>query len=286
MKNQNFNPTHKRSGKVAGGVVLVVIGLLLLASKMQVFFFPSWVFTWQMFLIVLGIYLGFKHSFQKPSWLILVVIGGVFLLDDYLFFDLSLRRFFWPILVIGLGLWLILRPKKRHPWEQQLNSSQTPPAVDETTGYYTDPSTGAYAGGYTDYTGADTYTSNSYGAAPNPMASGPEDYIDTVAILGGIKKNVISKNFKGGEIVSIFGGTELNLMQADIQHPVELEAVQVFGGTTLIVPPHWQVKSDEMVAILGGIDDKRPAYQQNYDPNKVLILKGTTLFGGLSIKSY
>jgi hypothetical protein len=117
-------------------------------------------------------------------------------------------------------------------------------------------------------------------------AGGPEDHIDSTAVLGGIKKNIVSKNFKGGEVVSVFGGTELNLMQADIQHPIVLEATQIFGGTSLIIPPHWQVKSDEMVAILGGIDDKRPVMLQGYDPNKVLILKGTTLFGGLSIKSY
>jgi predicted membrane protein len=283
MKNHNYNPTERRSGKVAGGLVLVVIGLALLAAKTGVFFFPHWFFTWQMFLIALGLFLGFRHSFQKPGWLVLVVIGGVFLIDDYFFFDFSLRRYFWPILIIGLGLWLMLRPRRRSHWERQAGAEQTPP-VDETAGYYTDPTTGAY-GGYTDYTGADAYTSNAYTGVPDPLASSVEDYVDSTAIFGGIKKNIITKNFKGGEVVSVFGGTELNLTQADMQHPVVLEATQIFGGTTLIVPPHWQVKS-EMVAILGGIDDKRPAMQNGYDPNKILILKGTTLFGGLNIKSY
>ncbi|WP_460880125.1 hypothetical protein [Pontibacter rugosus] len=85
--------------------------------------------------------------------------------------------------------------------------------------------------------------------------------------------------------MSVFGGTELNLSQADMQHPVVLEATQIFGGTTLIIPPHWEVKS-EMVAILGGIDDKRPVLPGGYDPNKAIILRGTSLFGGLQIKSY
>ncbi|WP_018476615.1 LiaF transmembrane domain-containing protein [Pontibacter roseus] len=284
MKNQDYNKRGK-SGKMAG-LFLLLLGVLLLTSKMGVFFLPGWVFSWPMFLIALGLFLGFKHSFQKPGWLVLVVIGGVFLLDNHFLFDINLKRYFWPILIIGLGMWLILKPKKRNPWEQQLNSGHTPPTVDETTGYYTDPTTGAYAGGYTDYTGEQAYTAGGYTAAPDQMAYGPEDHIDSTALFGGIKKNIVSKNFKGGEVVSVFGGTELNLMQADIQHPVVLEATQIFGGTTLIVPPHWQIKSDEMVAIMGGIDDKRPAYQQGYDPSKVLILKGTTLFGGLNIKSY
>ena len=282
MKNQDYKSGG--SGKMAG-VFLLMVGVLLLTAKMGIFFLPGWVFSWPMFLIALGVYLGFKHSFQKPSWLVLIVIGGVFLLDRHFFLDINLKLYFWPILIIGLGLWLILKPKKRNPWENQVGPNPNP-RPEDTSGYYTDPVNGAYPGAYTDYTGEEAYTSGAYNGATDQTAYGPEDHIDSAAILGGIKKNIVSKNFKGGEVVSVFGGTELNLMQADIQHPIVLEATQIFGGTTLIIPPHWQVKSDEMVAILGGIDDKRPAMPQGYDPNKVLILKGVTLFGGLSIKSY
>lgn len=267
------------------GLFLLMVGVLLLTAKMGIFFLPGWVFSWPMFLIGLGLYLGFKHSFQKPSWLVLIVIGGVFLLDKHFFLNFNLKMYFWPILIIGLGLWLIMKPKKRNPWENQLNANPNP-RPEDAPGYYTDPVNGAYPGGYTDYTGEEAYTATGYDGTQGYTAGGPEDQLDSVAVLGGIKKNIVSKNFKGGEVVSVFGGTELNLMQADIQHPIVLEATQIFGGTTLIIPPHWQVKSDEMVAILGGIDDKRPAMSQGYDPNKVLILKGTTLFGGLNIKSY
>lgn len=285
MKNQDYNK-RGGSGKMAG-IFLLMVGVLLLTAKMGIFFLPGWVFSWPMFLIALGLFLGFKHSFQKPSWLVLIIIGGVFLLDRHFFLNINLKLYFWPILIIGLGLWLILRPKKRHPWENQVSAGTNPnPGPEDTPGYYTDPVNGAYPGGYTDYTSSEAYTSGAYTGAADQAAYGPDDSIDSAAVFGGIKKNVVSKNFKGGEIVSVFGGTELNLMQADIQHPIVLEATQIFGGTTLIVPPHWYVKSDEMVAILGGIDDKRPPMPQGYDPNKVLILKGTTLFGGLNIKSY
>ncbi|PKV66966.1 LiaF transmembrane domain-containing protein [Pontibacter ramchanderi] len=282
MKNQDYN--RGGSGKMAG-VFLLMVGVLLLTAKMGIFFLPGWVFSWPMFLIALGLYLGFKHSFQKPSWLVLIVIGGVFLLDKHFFLNFNLKMYFWPILIIGLGLWLLLKPKKRNNWQDYVNSA-TALKPEETPAYYTDPVNGAYPGGYTDYTGDEAYTAPGYEGTNGYVAGGPEDHIDSTAVLGGIKKNIVSKNFKGGEVVSVFGGTELNLMQADIQHPIVLEATQIFGGTSLIIPPHWQVKSDEMVAILGGIDDKRPAMPQGYDPNKVLILKGTTLFGGLSIKSY
>lgn len=239
-----------RSGNVMGGILLLVVGIILLGVQLDAFFLPGWLFSWPMILIVIGLYIGFKHSFQKPAWIILVLIGSVFLIDNFLFFDL--KTYFWPILIIGLGLWLILRPK-RYPKEYR---------------HVAGPGTAAESGEQ-DYTG--NYSD--------------DEVVISTTVFGGIKKNIISKSFKGGEVVSVFGGTELNLMQADIQHPVVLEATQIFGGTSLILPPHWQVKS-EVVAILGGVEDKRPVMSQGYDPNKVLILKGTALFGGLSIKSY
>ncbi|GHA66411.1 LiaF transmembrane domain-containing protein [Pontibacter akesuensis] len=263
------SPRRGNSGKVLAGLLLVAVGVVLLVAKLNIFFLPYWVFSWEMLLIVLGLFLGFRHNFQKPGWIVLVLIGSIFLLDDLLEgFDVHV--YFWPIMLIGVGLWVMLKPRRDYP--RRFRQKREPVA-----------------------SGA----AGAAGAAPGPMSSSSfstghtsdrgnnssEEVVDVTAILGGIKKNIISKNFMGGEVVSVFGGTELNLTQADIQRPVVLEATQIFGGTTLIIPPHWEVKS-EMVAILGGIDDKRPILSSGYDPSKVLIIKGTTLFGGLQIKSY
>ena len=96
-------------------------------------------------------------------------------------------------------------------------------------------------------------------------------------------KKIFSKNFKGGEIVNIFGGTEIDLSQADINGEVRLELTQMFGGTKLIIPGSWKLIVKN-AAILGGIEDKRP--NQPLDPNKILILTGTSMFGGIEIRSY
>jgi hypothetical protein len=111
-----------------------------------------------------------------------------------------------------------------------------------------------------------------------------DNWLDTVTIFGNVKKLVYSKNFLGGDIVTIFGGAEINLTQADFKGNIVIEMVQIFGGAKLIVPPHWQIRS-EMVAVFGGIEDKR-APQNSYDEDKVVILNGTTFFGGIEIRSY
>jgi len=112
-----------------------------------------------------------------------------------------------------------------------------------------------------------------------------EDSIDATSIFGSTKKSIISKDFKGGDITTVFGGTDLNLTQADINGTVVIDVTQVFGGTKLIVPAHWSIQSD-VVCIFGGIEDKRPQSKDITDPPKVLKLDGTCIFGGIEIKSF
>jgi hypothetical protein len=115
-----------------------------------------------------------------------------------------------------------------------------------------------------------------------------DDLLDSTVVFGSVKKNVISKNFKGGEVVNVFGGTEINLTQADLEGRIVLDLTMIFSGTKLIIPAHWKVQNEELVTIFGGIEDKRPilADLSSVDQNKVIVLKGTCIFGGIDIKSY
>ncbi|NRA13070.1 MAG: hypothetical protein HRT57_14060 [Crocinitomicaceae bacterium] len=113
-----------------------------------------------------------------------------------------------------------------------------------------------------------------------------EDFINSTTIFGGIKKSIVSKNFLGANFETKFGGTEINLTQADIQQPVVISSSTVFGGLKIIVPSNWEVKS-EISAMFGSVEDKRaPISDVSRDPNKILILKGTCAFGGVEIISY
>lgn len=230
------------------GLILVIIGAALLVKKMGTDL-PHWLFTWPMLLILIGIITGFKHNFRNHSWLIFLAIGGFFLADEVIV-DLNLRPYFWPIIIMGIGLVFILRPKKKfridkEKWLEPFNEN--------------------------------TDSSSQHASL--------EDMIDSTSIFGGVKKVITSKDFKGGEIVCLMGGAEINLSQADISGPVTLEIFLAFGGAKLIVPPHWEVRS-ETVAIFAGIEDKRPPQPGTFDPKKVLIIEGTAVFGGVEIKSY
>jgi predicted membrane protein len=110
------------------------------------------------------------------------------------------------------------------------------------------------------------------------------DQINEQAIFGGSERAIHSNNFRGGEIVAIFGGTKTDLTQCQLAPGDNvLELTAIFGGTTLIVPNDWNIKV-EMTNIFGGFSDKRR--NMNVDYNKTLIIKGAAIFGGGELKSY
>lgn len=114
-----------------------------------------------------------------------------------------------------------------------------------------------------------------------------DDYIDIINIFSGGDRQVVSENFTGGKITSIFGGSEIDLTQAKLAPGVsELEIACVFGGTTIIVPNDWNVKI-EVVPVLGGFGDERKLnLGRSVDTSRQLIIKGAVVFGGGEIKSY
>jgi predicted membrane protein len=112
------------------------------------------------------------------------------------------------------------------------------------------------------------------------------ELLEIVSVFSGNKKMIITKNFKGGEAVSVFGGTELNLIQADINGTATLELTQVFGGAKLIVPANWKIDALQVVSVFGALEDKRQMTNEPADETKVLKIIGTSVFGGIEIKSY
>jgi len=112
------------------------------------------------------------------------------------------------------------------------------------------------------------------------------DYVDDISILGGGMKRFSSQNFKGGNITAIFGGSEIDLTSAEISPEGSvLDVFTMFGGTKLIVPGNWQVKSD-VVSLFGGFNDKRHIKPELAIDEKLVLIKGFVMFGGVEVKSY
>ncbi len=236
------------------GVALLIFGVFYLLDRATNLDVPLNFIQWEWIIIIVGIHLAEKSRFTGVSWIVCIGIGAWFLLDNFIP-DLNLRLYFGPLLVIGVGLYLIFgRQRSSYRKYTHMQSDQ-----------------------YKKYTNQGAFSTE---------GSESDDYLDVVTVFGGSKKMIYTKSFKGGEAVSIFGGTEINLSQADFEGQVVLELTQIFGGATLIIPPHWDMKRNEMVSIFGGVEDNRPTTNTAVDHKKQLILKGTNIFGGIEIKSY
>lgn len=107
------------------------------------------------------------------------------------------------------------------------------------------------------------------------------DMLDEIALFGGGNKLVTSKNFKGGRITAIFGGSTIDFSQAQLANGINLiDIVSIFGGAKLIVPRDWDIVL-EVTAVFGGFSDKRIVDPHIvHDPTKKLVIKGIAVFGG------
>lgn len=103
-------------------------------------------------------------------------------------------------------------------------------------------------------------------------------------VFGGSKVIVTAPEFKGGEVNNVFGGCKIDLSHTHLAPGTNILNIRcVFGGVSLIVPPHWVVKS-EVTAIMGGFEDKRMVIKTEDNADHVLLIKGECVFGGGEIK--
>jgi len=111
-----------------------------------------------------------------------------------------------------------------------------------------------------------------------------ESILEEINIFSGSKRMFTSKLFRGGSIVNVFGGTEIDFRNCELpDQTVQLDLICVFGGANFIVPEDWTVKF-ESVAVLGGFSDKRNKLVET-DSKKVLLIKGVCVLGGGEIKN-
>ncbi len=252
ITNKIGNRQHGSRNRTFIGLLLVAGGILLLINKLGVAFFPEWFFTWPVFLIALGFIIGLQHNFKNIFWLLMIVWGVYWLLDQQMP-SLQLHNYTTPAVLILIGLFFIARRKNPHykNWKREH---------------------------WRNYNNNDLYF--------NQSVTEDGEFIDSTCVFSGTKKVVISKNFKGADITCFMGGAEIDLSQADIQGSAVIDGTVVFGGIKLIVPANWDVKVENNAAFFGNIEDKRNLQNINADPSKKLIIDSTAVFGGIEIKNY
>ncbi len=123
--------------------------------------------------------------------------------------------------------------------------------------------------------GSESDGSTSFGKSQNS-----EDTIEQLAIFSEIKSKNLSDNFKGGSVVAIFGGGEIDLTEAkSSQEKFQLDLVAIFGGIKVRVPQNWHVNS-EGVGILGSFNNNTTREDKIASTVKI---EGVSIFGAVEV---
>ena len=273
------NPKSTNEGGLIFGFIILGVGILILLKKLGIFF-PGWILSWPMILIAIGTIVLIKHEFRSFFGAVVLGFGFYFLAEREFGFDLGLQQYILPIGLILLGLYLITQKQKENRVMDDVMAKMQQRSFKSSSSSFAS----------TQYpeaekAGPEARQENSKSGIGGSSGISYSDTANIDAILSGVNKRVLSKNFQGGKLTAAFGGIDLDLSQADLQGVQTMQVDVIFGGMKLIVPPHWDVRT-EVTNIAAGVEDKRIYRQSEVDTDKVLILRGTILFGGLEIKSF
>jgi hypothetical protein len=236
------------------GALIVAAGVVLLLDQ-QGFINADRVFSyfWPVILIASGttMLIDCRGRGGRGFWGIsLLAIGLILLLENlgiaHIRFDMV-----WPLIVIGVGVLMIWQAAGRRLRPDGTTRPQWPEIFNRWS-----------------------------------RTGSPEADFNGIAILGGFKRRITSKKFKGGSVLSVMGGFQIDLRQADMEgDTATIEAMSFMGGGEIKVPDEWLV-SMEGISLFGAFvdeTDQQPATVTG--TQKKLIMKGASLFGGIVVKN-
>lgn len=270
--------TNSHNNNLTAGLLILIVGSVLLLQRLGIFF-PGWIFSWPMLIIAIAMIILVKHQFRSGFGFFMLLFGTFFLLKREFYFPFDIGTYLIPIGLILLGLYLMIFRKsyKDDQWNNWGNSWGNTSKQKSRDPFFT--------GNPEALKGGDTAGQEQGNKATGSFHSDRGDVLNSQAIFCGVRKRVLSKRFYGGKISTFFGGTEIDLSQADLGEQAILDVDVAFGGIKLVVPPHWDLKID-VANVFAGIEDKRMYSQATPDPAKVLVIRGTVIFGGLEIRSF
>lgn len=231
----------------------------------------------------------FRISPQLVLGLIIVVVGVLFTLDNLeLIYARDYLRY-WPALLIVYGIVKLLQPEAHGGkfWGLVLTFVGAALLIDKL--YFFDfrlwdfwplllVALGAMMILKTGRAG-----SRPWKAQWDTKTIDNDSVVNASAYLGGSRRNVHTKDFRGGELTAVMGGCDIDLRNASIaESPAIISVFAFWGGIEIKVPQQWEV-SFEGTPILGGFDDK--TFHQGNEARQRLILRGTIVMGCVEVRN-
>ena len=107
-----MNRIRDYQGRIFSGLLIILIGILFLLGNLGKLDIGEVFSTyWPLILIFIGIWHLIAHEFRAGFGIILIMVGGFFMLVNLDIIRGRVWLYFWPLLIIAAGLWIIFRPR-------------------------------------------------------------------------------------------------------------------------------------------------------------------------------
>jgi predicted membrane protein len=227
------------------GIIIIALGAGFLLDNFGYFDVIEYIRYWPALLIVYGV-AKLIQSPGNPGRIFggILVAVGALMLLDRMYIITFHIHDWWPVILIIIGVNFLRGSQKR---SQNIFERQ-------------------------------------HGAASQDSSGTADAYLKSFAFMSGVRRSIVSKEFRGGEITAIMGGCELDFREAIIKgDEAVLDVFTMMGGIEMRVPMDWTVVV-QAVPIMGGVEDKS-YIQQDAKPSKRLIITGNIIMGGVEIKN-
>lgn len=207
--------------------------------------------SWEILLIVLVAISLFKGHFV--SGFVLLCLGGFFILPKIVGISGDFVHVYWPIMLIIAGLILLFHR-------------------------FVNPRHADFSAKMNDWHRRNdrcltTENNQSQGSFHKNVVFGNETFL------------VLDSEFNGGDINVTFGEIKIDLRKTKLADTtVTIEINVQFGNIVLYVPSDWKIQL-QVNSVFGGFEDKRIYPTPTTEQEKMLVIYGSTTFGGGELRN-
>lgn len=222
------------------GIGAIILGLLFLANNFGILDYEirRYIFRWEVILMVLGLISIMGHR-NRTTGIIMLAIGGVFYLRDFMHYSINFWQIFWPAMLILAGVMIIFRHRLDKDIHKNGFQTTSDDIIDEIA---------------------------VFGGGDRVVSSQNFQGGKVTAIFGGLNYNMMKAQLAPGEnvldVFCLFGGMKLIVPDG---WTVKVEVMSLFGGFgdkhRFNMPDNFNDKSSLLVikgtVIFGGGEIKR-----------------------------
>jgi predicted membrane protein len=258
------------------GLLICFVGVVFTLDELGVLRAVNYLRFWPIALIAIGVLklLQARDGGGAFAGLIFAFVGVWFQAEELDLIRISLRDV-WPLALVLFGGYLVWQGmgKRGSP----LPTSNAPQVDPVPTG---DP--GAGASPWSDVPRSQVAETTSRAPQTSSRATDTNSTMTAMAVMGGVSRGINSSNFRGGDLLAIMGGCEIDLRKAAIHGEAVIDIFVMWGGIEIRVPEDWTVITKVFPLMAGVEDTTRPP--QGATAHR-LILRGTAVMSGIEIKN-